>query len=470
MSDSAHHIAIVGMAGRFPGAEDVAAFWRVLVSGTDAISHFSEAELEHRNSDQLPGVRHVGARGILDRADEFDAEFFGITPREAELMDPQHRLFLQCCWHALEDAGRDPATFPGLIGVYAGVSLNTYLLYNLQGQAAALASSYQVGAYQTMLGNDKDFMPTRVSYKLGLRGPSMAVQTACSTSLVAVAQACQALLSYQADLCLAGGVSISFPQKRDYPYTEDAMVSPDGRCRPFDADAQGTVFGHGVGVVALRRFDDAVADGDHILAVIRGSAVNNDGANKIGFAAPSVDGQADVIAMAQALANVEPTSISYVEAHGTGTPLGDPIEVAALTQAFRRSTDAQGFCTIGTGKGNIGHLDVAAGVTGLIKTVLQLQHRQIPAVQNFPQREPAPCASHQSVPNRGSVAAMGRPAAIACRRERLRRGRYQCPCGRGGSAGFYGNTKLASPSGVGAVGAHRRSPGPGDRPPLDPSV
>lgn len=398
MSDIAQHIAVIGMAGRFPGAADVAEFWRVLVSGTDAIGHFSEAELEHHNANSLPGVRHVGARGVLDRVAEFDAEFFGITPREAELMDPQHRLFLQCCWHALEDAGRDPASFPGLIGVYAGVSLNTYLLYNLQGQAAALASSYQVGAYQTMLGNDKDFMPTRVSYKLGLRGPSMAVQTACSTSLVAVAQACQALLSYQADLCLAGGVSISFPQKRDYPYTEDAMVSPDGRCRPFDADAQGTVFGHGAGVVALRRLEDALADGDNILAVIRGSAVNNDGANKIGFAAPSVDGQADVIAMAQALADVDPTSISYIEAHGTGTPLGDPIEVAALTQAFRRATTKQGFCTIGTAKGNIGHLDVAAGVTGLIKTVLQLQHRQIPGVQNF--RAPNPRLSLATSPFR----------------------------------------------------------------------
>jgi amino acid adenylation domain-containing protein len=383
MSGTANHIAIVGMAGRFPGAADVAAFWRVLVEGTDAIGHFSDAELEHRNADALPGVRHVGARGVLDRVDEFDAEFFGITPREAELMDPQHRLFLQCCWHALEDAGHDPAQFAGLIGVYAGVSLNTYLLYNLQAHGAGLAGSYQVGAYQTMLGNDKDFMPTRVSYKLGLRGPSMAVQTACSTSLVAVAQACQALLSYQADLCLAGGVSISFPQKRDYPYTEDAMVSPDGRCRPFDAEAQGTVFGHGVGVVALRRLDDALAHGDHILAVIRGSAVNNDGAGKIGFAAPSVEGQAAVITMAQAVAEVDPASISYIEAHGTGTPLGDPIEVAALTQAFRRGSRSPLSCTIGTGKGHIGHLDVASGVTGLIKTVLQLHHRQIPAVLNF---------------------------------------------------------------------------------------
>jgi len=388
MSDATNHIAIIGMAGRFPGATDVAAFWRLLVDGTDAIGHFSDAELEHRNVDNLPGVRHVGARGVLDRVDEFDAEFFGITPREAELMDPQHRLFLQCCWHTLEDAGHDPAKFLGLIGVYAGVSLNTYLLYNLQGHGAGLAGSYQVGAYQTMLGNDKDFMPTRVSYKLGLRGPSMAVQSACSTSLVAVAQACQALLSYQADLCLAGGVSISFPQKRDYPYTEDAMVSPDGRCRPFDVDAQGTVFGHGVGVVALRRLDDALAHGDHILAVIRGSAVNNDGAAKVGFAAPSVDGQVAVITMAQAVAEVDPASISYIEAHGTGTPLGDPIEIAALTQAFQRGTGAPLSCTIGTGKGHIGHLDVASGVTGLIKTVLQLQHRQIPPVLNF--RAPNP--------------------------------------------------------------------------------
>ena len=387
-SSSANHVAIVGLAGRFPGAKDASAFWQLLANGVEAIGHFSNAELEHRNADSLPGVMHVNARGVLADVDQFDAEFFNIPPREAELMDPQHRLFLQCAWHALEDAGRDPASFPGLIGVYAGVSLNTYLLYNLQNLAAGLAGSYQVGAYHTMLGNDKDFMPTRVSYKLGLRGPSMAVQTACSTSLVAIAQACQALLSFQADLCLAGGASISFPQKRDYPYTEDAMVSPDGMCRPFDAEAKGTVFGHGVGVVALRRLDDAIADGDNILAVIRGSAVNNDGADKIGFAAPSVNGQAAVIAMAQALAEVDPTTISYIEAHGTGTPMGDPIEVAALTQAFRQHTAAKSFCTIGTGKGHIGHLDVAAGVTGLIKTVLQMQHRQIPAILHFNQPNP----------------------------------------------------------------------------------
>lgn len=388
MSTTSNHIAIIGMAGRFPGAADVAAFWRLLVDGTDAIGHFSEAELEQRNAAAMPGVQHVRARGVLAGADEFDAAFFGISPREAELMDPQHRQFLQCCWHTLEDAGHDPATFAGLIGVYAGVSLNTYLLYNLQAHAAELAKAYQIGAYQTLLGNDKDFMPTRVSYKLGLRGPSMAVQSACSTSLVAVAQACQALLSYQADICLAGGVSISFPQKRDYPYTEEAMASPDGRCRPFDADAQGTVFGHGVGVVALRRLDDALAEGDNILAIIRSSAVNNDGAGKIGFAAPSIDGQVEVIAMAHALAEVDPASISYVEAHGTGTPLGDPIEIAALTQAFRRGGTMPSSCVVGTAKGNVGHLDVASGVTGLIKTVLQLQHRQIPPVMHF--RTPNP--------------------------------------------------------------------------------
>jgi hypothetical protein len=273
-------------------------------------------------------------------------------------MDPQHRLFLECSWEALESAGYDPDRYPGMIGVYAGLSLNTYLLNNLcadRAFAANFAGNYQVGFYQVMLGNDKDFMPTRVSYKLNLRGPSMSIQTACSTSLVAVCQACTSLLNYQCDMALAGGVSISFPQKRDYLYQEEAMVSADGTCRVFDAEARGTVFGHGVAVVLLKRLADAVADGDNILAVIKGTAVNNDGSVKIGYAAPSVNAQAEVIAMAQAAAGVDPESVSYIEAHGTATPLGDPIEVAALTQAFRSGgAKRNGYCAIGTGKTHIG--------------------------------------------------------------------------------------------------------------------
>ncbi|RYD32120.1 MAG: polyketide synthase, partial [Verrucomicrobiaceae bacterium] len=351
-------IAVIGMSGRFPHAENPEEFWRNLISGRDCVTRFGDRT-------DADGTRHVGARSILDRPDLFDAAFFGIYPKEAELMDPQHRVFLECAWEALEDGGCDPASYAGMIGVYAGLSLNTYLLHNI-GDAAHLAENYQVGEYQKMLGNDKDFMPVRVSYKLNLRGPSMAIQTACSTSLVAICQAATALLTYQTDLALAGGVSISFPQERHYLFTEEGMVSPDGTCRAFDSKAEGTVFGHGCGVVLLKRLSEAIADGDPILAVIKGWAVNNDGSDKIGFAAPGVNAQAEVISMAQAAAGVNPWEVSYIEAHGTGTPLGDPIEVAALTKAFRDggSTDNQ-FCSIGTGKTHIGHLDVAAGVTGL---------------------------------------------------------------------------------------------------------
>ena len=388
-------IAIIGMSGRFPGAANVEEFWKNLVSGTGTISQFTKTELEHSVATPealAQGKRFVRARGVLENADKFDAAFFGISPREAELMDPQHRLFLECAWEALESAGHDPDTFPGMIGVYAGLSLNTYLIYNLCADRrfnANFAGNFQVGEYQTMIGNDKDFLPTRVSFRLNLRGPSMAIQCACSTSLVAVSQACASLLSYQSDMALAGGVSISFPQKRDYLYTEDAMVSPDGTCRAFDADARGTIFGHGAGVVLLKRLADAVADGDTVLAVITGSAVNNDGAGKISYAAPGVRGQADVIGFAQAAAGVHPDSISYIEAHGTGTPLGDPIEVAALTQAFRTGgAHGNGYCAIGSGKTHIGHLDAAAGVTGLIKTVLQLQHGLIPPLLHFKKPNP----------------------------------------------------------------------------------
>ncbi|HRJ74153.1 MAG TPA: type I polyketide synthase, partial [Terrimicrobiaceae bacterium] len=383
-------IAIIGMSGRFPGAPDVDAFWDNLIHGVETITRFTEAELEFSVATPeavANGQTFVRARGILESPDKFDPAFFGIHPREAAVMDPQHRIFLECAWEAMEMAGHEPSGYPGLIGVYAGLSLNTYLLYNLSrgtGYSARLAGNYQVGEYQAMLGNDKDFLPTRVAYKMNLRGPAMAVQTACSTSLVAVSQACAALQTYQCDMALAGGVSVTFPQRRDYLYQEDGMVSPDGTCRSFDAGAQGTVFGHGSAVVLLKRHADAVADGDNVLAVIRGSAVNNDGSGKIGFAAPSVNAQADVIAMAHAAADVEPDSISYIEAHGTGTPLGDPIEVAALTKAFRSGgSSGTGFCALGTGKTHIGHLDVAAGATGLIKTVLQLQHGVIPALLHY---------------------------------------------------------------------------------------
>lgn len=388
-------IAVIGMSGRFPRAKDTAQFWENLVNGIDGVTRFSENEMEYSVATPAAlasGQKFVRARATLENVDLFDAGFFGILPREAEQMDPQHRLFLECAWEALENAAHDPSAYPGMIGVYAGLSLNTYLLYNLcadRRYIANFAGNFQVGEYQAMIGNDKDFLPTRVAYRLNLRGPAMAVQCACSTSLVAISQACSSLLSYQTDMALAGGVSISFPQKRDYLYTEDAMVSGDGTCRTFDAGANGTLFGHGVGVVLLKRLEDAVADHDNILAVIKGHALNNDGGEKIGYAAPSVKGQADVIALAQAAAGIKPESISYIEAHGTGTPLGDPIEIAALTQAFRNGgATRNGYCAVGSGKTHIGHLDAAAGVTGLIKTVLQLQHEQIPALLHYKSPNP----------------------------------------------------------------------------------
>ncbi len=388
-------IAIVGMSGRFPGAEDVNAFWNNLAGGRETITRFPEEETEFSMATaaaRAKGATFVRARGILEGADLFDAEFFRIQPREAEIMDPQHRIFLECAWEAIESAGYNSETYPGLIGVYAGSSLSSYLLSNLNQTPEALAKfagGYPVGDFSTMLGNERDYLPTRVAYKLNLRGPSMAIQTACSTSLVAVCQACTALQAYQCDMALAGGVSVTFPQKREYLYEEDGMISPDGVCRSFDAEAQGTVFSHGSGVVLLKRLADAEAAGDTVLAVIRGYALNNDGSEKIGFAAPGLHAQASVIASAQALADVDPASISYIEAHGTGTPLGDPIEVAALTKAFREGgSSGTGFCALGSAKTNVGHLDVAAGVTGLIKTILQLRHEFIPPLLHF--RSPNP--------------------------------------------------------------------------------
>ena len=381
-------IAVIGYSGRFPGAPDVDTFWKNLSEGVESITRFApeEAEYSVQNSEGSSGNEHfVRARGLISDADLFDAGFFGIYPREAAAMDPQHRIFLECAWEAIEASGYDPTAYPGMIGVYAGASLNTYLLYNLGGaQGRRLAGNYQVGEYAVMLGNDKDFLPVRVAYKLNLRGPAMAVQSACSSSLVAICQACTALQTWQCDMALAGGVSITFPQRRDYRYVDEGMVSPDGTCRSFDARARGTVFGHGCGVVLLKRLADAIADRDPIHAVLKGWAVNNDGAEKIGFAAPGVQAQADVIALAQAAADIPAGSISYIEAHGTGTPLGDPIEVEALTRAFREGgAHKNGFCAIGTGKTHIGHLDVASGAVGLIKTLLQLRHEQIPGLLHF---------------------------------------------------------------------------------------
>jgi acyl transferase domain-containing protein len=380
--DRAGDVAIIGLAGRFPGAATAAEFWRNLRDGVESIATFSAQELEDAGvqTAALSQPNYVNARGIVENIALFDASFFGVNPREAELMDPQHRLFLECAWEALESAGYDPDTYPGRIGIYAGESMNTYFLSNLQANRTLLES---VGRYQTFLGNDRDFLSTLISYKLNLKGPSVTVQTACSTSLVAVHLACQSLLNGESDLAMAGGVSISVPQKAGYLYVEGGIKSPDGHCRPFDRRAQGTVSGEGVGLVVLKRLTDAVAEGDHIEAVIRGSAMNNDGATKMGYTAPSVDGQAAVIAEAIAMAGVEPDTIGYVEAHGTATPLGDPIEIAALTQAFRYRTAKKGFCAVGSVKSNIGHLDAAAGIASLIKAVMALKHKLLPPSLHF---------------------------------------------------------------------------------------
>ncbi len=393
-------VAVIGMAGRWPGADSVAEFWNNLQAGVESVTRFSDAELEDSFSpEERAAANFVKARPILKDVGNFDAEFFGMYAREAELTDPQQRLFLECAWTALEDGGYDPAAYPGSIGVFAGASINTYFLNNVLAERRAVegfVSNYQVGEYPKLLGAGADFLSTRVSYKLDLRGPSFTLSTACSTSLLAVAQACQSLLLYQADMALAGGVSITFPQKRGYQHLDGGMVSADGTCRPFDAAATGTIFGDGAGVVLLKRLEDALADGDHIYAVVRGAGINNDGASKVGFTAPSVSGQAAVIEMAHANAGVEPRSISYVECHGTATPLGDPIEIAGLTKAFAAGTPDLNFCALGSVKGNVGHLDAAAGITGFIKTVLALEHRILPASLHY--RRPNPQIDFSKTP------------------------------------------------------------------------
>jgi amino acid adenylation domain-containing protein len=390
MSDSAAThlgVAVIAMAGRFPGAAGVEEFWRNLAAGVESIRVFSGDELE--SSPAQPGVPgdpdFVPAGAVLDDIELFDAGFFDFNPREAEITDPQQRIFLECCWEALERGGYDPERFPGAVGVFAGTSISTYFFNNVVSHAELLRT---VAPFQLWIGADKDYLAPRVSYKLDLRGPSITVQTACSTSLVAVHLACQSLLDMQSDLALAGGVSVRVPQRSGYLYQEGGIASPDGHCRAFDRDARGTVFGNGAGVVLLKRLDEAVADGDTILAVIRGSAVNNDGAAKVGFTAPSVSGQVAVISEALAAADLDGAAIDYVEAHGTGTPLGDPIEVEALRQAFAGRPVGAPSCALGSVKTNVGHLDSAAGVAGLIKAVLALEHRAIPPSLHFESPNP----------------------------------------------------------------------------------
>ncbi|MDY7092284.1 MAG: amino acid adenylation domain-containing protein, partial [Acidobacteriota bacterium] len=378
-------VAVIGVAGRFPGAADPGELWRRVAAGEELLTHFTDEELLAAGVDAelLERPDYVKVAGRMEGADLFDAEFFGFHPREAELMDPQHRVFLEVCWQALEDAGYDPRRTGGRVGVFASAGVHTYIH-----QAGAVDNASSAARYQIFIGNDKDFVPTRVAYKLGLEGPALNVQTACSSSLVAVHLACRSLAAGECEMALAGGVTIRTPLTEGYLWEEGGIPSPDGHCRAFDAEAQGTVFGSGAGVVALKPLDRALADGDTIHAVVRGTAINNDGAAKIGYTAPSIEGQAQVVAQALATAGVEASSIGYVEAHGTGTALGDPIEVAALAEAFRAGGTPPERCAIGSVKTNLGHLDTAAGVTGLIKAVASLEHRELAPSLHFQQPNP----------------------------------------------------------------------------------
>jgi len=379
-------IAVVGMAGRFPGAPGVDALWANLRAGVESIRRFTDEELiaagvpEWLRTDPA----YVPAGGALAEVDLFDAPFFGFTPREAQVTDPQQRLFLEVAWEALEHAGYDSARVPGRVGVYAGTSMSSYYL-NLLSRPDVVAAA---GQMVVDMGNDKDYLAPRAAFKMGLEGPAVVVQTACSTSLVAVHLACQALLGGDCDLALVGGSSVSAHQHVGYLWEEGNIHSPDGHCRAFDAQARGTVGGSGVAVAALKRLEDALADGDTVHAVILATAINNDGSAKIGFTAPRVEGQAAVIRAAHAAADVDPATITYVEAHGTGTQLGDPIEIEALTHAFRAGTDRTGFCAVGSLKTNVGHLDAAAGIAGLIKTTLALREGEIPPSLHFTRPNP----------------------------------------------------------------------------------
>jgi acyl transferase domain-containing protein len=373
-------VAVIGCSGRFPGARTTEELWSNLVRGVESRREFTLEQVIAAGID--PDVAampsYVRASGALDDIELFDAGFFNVAPGEAELMDPQHRLFLECAWEALEAGGYDPSRFDGRVGVFSSASMSSYLLLNIRSHAGLLES---LGYLPALIGTDKDYIPTRVSYKLNLRGPSINITSACSSSLVAVHLAVQSVLNGECDMALAGGVCVN--TFRGYLFQEGTALSPDGHCRAFDADSHGTFPGSGVGIVLLKELEQAVKDRDTILGVILGTAVNNDGSLKVTYTAPSMQGQEAVVAEALAIAGIEARDLSYVEAHGTGTSLGDPIEVAALSNAFRYSTQDRGFCGIGSVKTNIGHLDAAAGVVSLIKVLLSLQHQQLPPTLHF---------------------------------------------------------------------------------------
>ena len=383
-------IAIIGMACRFPGAASLDQYWRNLADGVESITFLTAEQLKDAGVDpkRIDDPAFVKASSTLEGVDRFDAGFFGYSPREARQMDPQSRQFLECAWEAFESSGYNPRSLSATVGVFAAQSLSTYLLGAAHHTFESREFSLSAGNLPAVLGNGGDFLPTRVSYKLHLNGPSVNVQTACSSSLVAVHLARQAIIGGECDMALAGAVSIYLPQQTGYMFSDGMILSPDGHCRPFDKNARGTVFGRGVGVVILKPLAKAIADGDCVRAVIKGSAVNNDGWNRAGYTAPGIDGQARVVGEALGNAGVDADSIGYVEAHGTGTAQGDPIEVAALTQAFRNGSTRKQYCALGSVKSNIGHLDVAAGMAGLIKTVLTLEHRQIPPTLHYSQPNP----------------------------------------------------------------------------------
>lgn len=380
-------IAIVGMAARYPGAQSVDQFWTNLRDGVESLRSFTPEELAACGVDEATrsDPNFVNSGALADHLDAFDAAFFGVSPREAEIMDPQHRVLLETAWEALERAGYDPERYDGQIGVYGSVAPNTYRQKILNTRPELLAS---VGDYLAMISSEREYAVTRIAFKMNLRGPSLSVNTACSSSGVAIHLACQSLLAGENDMCLVGGGRVRAPLTAGYVYEEDGILSPDGHCRAFDAEARGTAIGNGAGMIVLKRLEDAVDDRDWIHAVIKGTAINNDGAAKVGFTAPGVEGQSAVIAEAHSVAGISADTIQYLEAHGTGTALGDPIEVAAATKAFRQTTNRTGFCGIGSVKTNIGHLDAGAGLAGVIKIALSLEHAQLPPSLNFSHPNP----------------------------------------------------------------------------------
>ncbi|EPR12949.1 type I polyketide synthase [Ruminiclostridium papyrosolvens] len=380
-------IAIIGMAGRFPGANNTDEFWENLYNGVESVKFFKHDELVKMGIDEhlLDNPKFVAADAILDGMDMFDAEFFDYSAREAEIMDPQHRLFLESAWEVLESAGYNSDLYDGRIAVYASANLSGYMIRNLYSNPGLVES---LGSFKIMIANGQDFLATKVSYKMNLMGPSVNVNTLCSSSMVAVHYACQSLNNFECDIAMAGGVSFQVSRNEAFFYQEGGIGSADGHCRAFDSKANGTVSGSGLGVVALKRLEDAIADGDYIHAIIKGTGINNDGSSKNSYTAPNVDGQAECIAEAIEMSGVNPETITYIDGHGTGTNLGDPIEIAALTKAFRAYTDKKGFCAIGSAKTNIGHLVNAGGLASVIKTVLSMKHRVIPASLNFEEPNP----------------------------------------------------------------------------------